>query len=273
VHKGERIVNIILNSCSLSDSACLDTAGPEYSCPSVFSLCIGGVGELDGIKTASGEQLFPGLINSFEPHTNSKKTKILGIIFGIILVAEIVTYLTVSWQNSAREIPFSVAAIDLGEFAPRARKAPVIEVDDVFGNQFVKEKKEASALPANEAGGSIDGEGVIDLDVAGAGGGSGAPNIARCAVRNFPPEAKAHVEEALVLMSILVDKSGLVREAKPLYVNFPKALPPELKDRMKKLFMNAGRASLQGRRCPVYYAGGVAVGYRLEVPLSYELYN
>ena len=74
-------------------------------------------------------------------------------------------------------------------------------------------------------------------------------------------------------MNILVDKTGLVREAKPLYVSFKKNLPPELKERMKTLFLQAARASLQGRRCPVYYANGVAIGYRLEVPLSYELYN
>jgi hypothetical protein len=109
--------------------------------------------------------------------------------------------------------------------------------------------------------------------VEGGGSGGSGPNIARCAVRNFPPEAKAYVEEALVLVSILVDKTGLVREAKPLYVSFKKNLPPELKERMKNLFLQAARNSLQGRRCPVYYVGGVATGYRLEVPLSYELYN
>jgi hypothetical protein len=192
----------------------------------------------------------------------------------IVLVAEIVAFVAVSWQGEPRDIPFSTVSIDLGEFKPRARRAPVIEVDEVFGNQYVKDKKtEATVIPANEAGGTIDGEGVVDLDVEGGGSGGSGPNIARCAVRNFPPEAKAYVEEALVLVSILVDKTGLVREAKPLYVSFKKNLPPELKERMKNLFLQAARNSLQGRRCPVYYVGGVATGYRLEVPLSYELYN
>ncbi len=232
------------------------------------------MGELDGIILPSGEQVFSGLTNSFRRGGDKKKNKYLSIAIGAILFIELVAYLTVSWQGEAREIPFTSASIDLGDFKPRARKAPVIEVDEVFGNQFVKERKDATTLPANEAGGSIDGEGVVDLDVEGSGGsGGGAPNIARCAVRNFPAEAKAYVEEALVLVNLLVDKSGLVRDAKPLYVQFKKNLPPDLKERMKKLFMNAARNSLQGRRCPVYYAAGVATGYRLEVPLNYELTN
>lgn len=231
------------------------------------------MGDLDGITLSTGEHVFAGLTNSFAEAADKKKRKYLGIAAAIILAIELIVWISVSWQGEAREIPYSSASIDLGDFKPRARKAPVIEVDEVFGNQFVKEKKDASALPANEAGGSIDGESVVDLDVEGTGSGGNAPNIARCAVRNFPAEAKTYVEEALVLMSIIVDKNGYVREAKPLYVNFKKNLPPELKDRMKKLFMNAGRASLQGRRCPVWYASGVATGYKLEVPLSYELYN
>jgi len=217
--------------------------------------------------------VFPGLSNSFRAERDQKKRKYLSIAFGVVLAAELIAYLSVSYQGSASEIPFTSTSIDLGDFKPRARKAPVIEVDEVFGNQFVKEVKDATLVPANEAGGSIDGEGVVDLDVEGAGSGGGAPNIGRCAVRNFPAEAKAYVEEALVVVNILVDKTGLVRDAKPLYVSFKKNLPPELKERMKSLFLGAARASLQGRRCPQYFAAGVPIGYRLEVPLNYELYN
>lgn len=229
--------------------------------------------ELDGITLSTGEHVFAGLTNSFATEADKQKRKYLSILAAVLIPLQLAFLLFMSWTGGEREIPYTSASIDLGDFKPRARKAQVIEVDEVFGNQFVKEKKDVTALPANEAGGSIDGESVVDLDVEGTGSGGGAPNIARCAVRNFPAEAKTYVEEALVLMSILVDKSGYVREAKPLYVNFKKELPPDLKDRMKKLFMTAGRASLQGRRCPVWYVSGVATGYKLEVPLSYELYN
>lgn len=232
------------------------------------------MGDIGGITLSDGRQVYAGLRNSFTPQRDTSKKKYLYGAMAIVLVAEIVAFVAVSWQGEPRDIPFSTVSIDLGEFKPRARRAPVIEVDEVFGNQYVKDKKtEATVIPANEAGGTIDGEGVVDLDVEGGGSGGSGPNIARCAVRNFPPEAKAYVEEALVLVSILVDKTGLVREAKPLYVSFKKNLPPELKERMKNLFLQAARNSLQGRRCPVYYVGGVATGYRLEVPLSYELYN
>lgn len=229
--------------------------------------------ELGGILLSSGERVFGGLINSFRQAPDKKKKKYLGIAFALILCAEVGVYVGVSWQGEGREVPFSSTSIDLGDFKPRARKAPVIEVDEVFGNQFVKEKKDASVLPANEAGGSVDGEGVVDLDVDGTGSGGNAPNIARCAVKNFPAEAKAYVEEALVPIQITVDKTGLVREAKPLYVKINKELPPELKTKIKSLFMNAARASLLGRRCPIYSVNGSPVPYKLEVPLSYELYN
>lgn len=229
--------------------------------------------ELGGILLSSGERVFGGLINSFRQAPDKKKKKYLGIAFALILCTEVGVYVGVSWQGEGREVPFSSTSIDLGDFKPRARKAPVIEVDEVFGNQFVKEKKDASVLPANEAGGSVDGEGVVDLDVDGTGSGGNAPNIARCAVKNFPAEAKAYVEEALVPIQITVDKTGLVREAKPLYVKINKELPPELKTRIKSLFMNAARASLLGRRCPIYSVNGSPVPYKLEVPLSYELYN
>lgn len=220
-----------------------------------------------------GRKVFAGLSNSFIPQRDPRKRRYLTLTFSLLLLIEVAVLIAFSWQYEPREIPYSSIAVDLGDFRPRARRAPVVEVDEVFGNQYVKEKKaEATALPVNEAGGTIDGEGVVDLDVEGAGAG-GVPNIARCAVRNFPQEAKAYVDEALVLVSILVDKTGLVREAKPLYASFKKNLPPELKERMKKLFLDAARASLLGRRCPVFYVNGVATGYRLEVPLSYELYN
>ncbi len=230
--------------------------------------------DLDGITASTGQNIILDFQNTFRRRPDPQKRKYVLLSLLLILIVDIPIVLTLAIvYDTHEEIPYISASIDLGDFKPRARKAPVIEVDEVFGNQFVKEKKEASALPANEAGGSIDGESVVDLDVEGSGSGGNAPNIARCAVRNFPAEAKTYVDEALVLMSILVDKNGYVREAKPLYVNFKKNLPPELKDRMKKLFMTAGRASLQGRRCPVWYASGVATGYKLEVPLSYELYN
>ncbi|MBS0617697.1 MAG: hypothetical protein JSR44_05875 [Spirochaetes bacterium] len=226
-----------------------------------------------GITLSTGEHVFEGLTNSFAKKSDTKKKKFLFFIGALGLLAEAAIYISTSWQGNASEIPFASASIDLGDFKPRARHEQVIEIDEVFGNQFVKEKKTETTLPANEAGGSIDGEGVVDLDVEGSGAGGGAPNIARCALRNFPAEAKQFVEEALVPIQITVDKTGLVREARPLHVAFKKELPPELKARMKSLFMNAARASLQGRRCPQFFVGGEAKAYKLEVPLSYELYN
>ncbi|HRP69249.1 MAG TPA: hypothetical protein PLY93_06935 [Turneriella sp.] len=212
------------------------------------------------------------MTNSFRRERDKKKRRYLAITLSLALLIEATVYFFSVWRDESHEIAFSSISVDLGDFKPRARRAPVVEIDEVFGNQFVK-KEEQTQLPANEAGGSIDGEGVVDLDVEGTGTGGGAPNIARCALRNFPAEAKSYVEEALVPIQITVDRTGLVREAKPLFVQINKELPAELKTRMKALFMKAARDSLLGRKCPLYYVNGEPRPYKLEVPLSYELYN
>ncbi|MBV6492085.1 MAG: hypothetical protein LDLANPLL_00076 [Turneriella sp.] len=228
---------------------------------------------MDGALLPTYSSALNSLLDSFKRAHDKKKRRYLWIAVSTAFFIEIGIYFATAWEGKSQEISFSAISVDLGDFKPRARRAPVIEVDEVFGNQFVKEKKEATAIPANEAGGSVDGEGVVDLDVEGTGTGGGAPNIARCALRNFPAEAKAYVEEALVPIQITVDKTGLVREAKPLFVQINKELPPELKSRMKSLFMKAARESLLGRKCPLYYVNGESKPYKLEVPLSYELYN
>jgi hypothetical protein len=118
---------------------------------------------------------------------------------------------------------------------------------------------------------NIDGEAIIDLDIEGVTIEGHGPDIQRCAIRNFPPEAKAFVREALVPIELTVDKDGIVRDAKSLHVVFASALPPELKSRMVPIFLNAAQISLLGQRCPIYRTTGRAHPYRLEVVLNYVL--
>jgi len=222
--------------------------------------------------TAADLPHFAGLKNSFVAPIEKEKRKKLLIVFGAVLLIEITILLFASYTGNMAQIDYTSASIDLGDFRPPARRAPVAEFDEVFGNQFVKEKA-VDQVPsiANEMVTSIDGEAVTDLDVQGAGGGARAPDIGRCAVRNFPPEAQSVVDKATVHVVMIANREGLVRKVKVEYVQFDAALPPDLKKKMTKLFENAAINSLLGRKCPLHRVQGEPVAYALSVPLSYEL--
>lgn len=215
---------------------------------------------------------FAGLKNSFIKPPEKDKQKTLLIAFGAIIIVEIAILLFTSYSGSMAQIDYTNASIDLGDFRPPARRAPVPEFDEVFGNQFVKEKTtEPVPSIANEMVTSIDGEAVTDLDVQGAGGGARAPDIGRCAVRNFPPEAQSVIDKATVHIVMVANRDGIVRNVKVEYVQFDAALPPDLKKKMTKLFESAAVNSLLGRKCPLHRVNGEPVAYALSVPLSYEL--
>jgi hypothetical protein len=52
------------------------------------------MGELDGIILPTGEQVYSGLTNSFRRGGDSKKNKYLSIAIGVILLIELIAYLT-----------------------------------------------------------------------------------------------------------------------------------------------------------------------------------
>lgn len=97
------------------------------------------------------------------------------------------------------------------------------------------------------------------------------PNIATCAQRNFPAEAKPFVTKAMVLVKILVDKKGLVREVKTLKVDLLEITDAKVAESTIPLFEKAGVDSLLNQTCPIYYHEGQPTPYRMEIPLLYEL--
>lgn len=101
--------------------------------------------------------------------------------------------------------------------------------------------------------------------------GDFVPNLGNCARRNFPPKAKAYVTEALVNIEVIVDKTGLVRQVKPVNVKLLIAENSEQAKSTIPMFARAARESLLNQRCPVYSKDGKAVGYKISLPLIYRI--
>ena len=97
------------------------------------------------------------------------------------------------------------------------------------------------------------------------------PDIGQCAKRNFPKEAKKHVDKALVTVSIVVGKDGKVRSVKVLKVELVKITNKEKAPDTIPMFEKAGVESLLNQICPVFTIHGEAKSYRIEVPLLYEI--
>lgn len=96
------------------------------------------------------------------------------------------------------------------------------------------------------------------------------PNVAKCAVANFPAEAKPHVKVAIVTVRLVVDKFGNVRSDTPLEVEFPQEVAEDVLPAMRKLFIKAGSRAFGAKKCPPHVVNGQNVGYAIEVPLQYK---
>ena len=96
------------------------------------------------------------------------------------------------------------------------------------------------------------------------------PNVAKCAVANFPAEAKPHVKIAIVTVRLVVDKFGNVRSDTPLEVEFPQEVAEDVLPAMRKLFIKAGSRAFGAKKCPPHVVNGQNVGYAIEVPLQYK---
>ncbi len=96
------------------------------------------------------------------------------------------------------------------------------------------------------------------------------PDVGKCAVANFPPEAKPHVKMAVVTVRLIVDKFGNVRSDTPLDVEFPQEVAEDVLPAMRKLFIKAGSRAFGAKKCPPHVVNGQNVGYAIEVPLQYK---
>lgn len=96
------------------------------------------------------------------------------------------------------------------------------------------------------------------------------PDIGRCAIRNFPPEARPYVATATVTVRLVVSKFGDVRSNTPISVEFPPDVEEDQVPAMRKLFITAAARAFGAKKCPPHIVNGQPVGYAIEVPLAYK---
>lgn len=170
-----------------------------------------GVITFNGIRLADGSLLYPGLSNTFEnyeliPWISRHKAVWLG---GVLLVLSLgYTFININWGPSDDELDKIAVGVDFGDVVQPFKKKPAKpreEVDEVFGNEFIKDKKvdpdkedPRIATAANSA--VAGGNGGVDL----------SPEIRP----PYTAEARSSGIEGTVTLEIVIDETGKVLRAR-----------------------------------------------------------
>jgi len=172
-----------------------------------------GVVTFDGIKLSDGTLVYPGLSNTFEnyqliPWLSRHKSIWLG---GTLLSLSLFfTLVNINWGPSDEELDKIQVGVDFGDVVqPFKKKAakPREEVDEVFGNEFIKDKK----IDPNQEDPRVNT--AANSAVAGGNGGVDlSPNIRP----PYTPQARSAGVEGTVTLEIVIDENGKVLRAKPV---------------------------------------------------------
>ena len=173
-----------------------------------------GVVSYDGIRLSDGRFVYPGLSNTFEnyetiPWISRNKALWLG---GTLLVLSIaITVVKIDWSPDDSELDKLAVTVDFGDVVqPFKKKAakPREEVDEVFGNEFIKDKtppdpnqedpRIASAVNAAVGGATMP----VDL----------SPEIRP----QYTAAARNAGIEGAVTLEIVISEDGKVLRAKPV---------------------------------------------------------
>lgn len=171
----------------------------------------GGVVTFDGIRLSDGTLLYPGLSNTFEnyariPWLSRHKSIWLG---GALLMLSLgYTFVNINWGPSDDELDKVAIGVDFGDVVqPFKKKAakPREEIDEVFGNEFIKDKKvdpqqEDPRISAAVNSAVAGGNGGVDL----------SPEVRP----PYTSEARSAGIEGTVTLEIVIDETGKVLRAR-----------------------------------------------------------
>ncbi|GAB4442779.1 MAG: hypothetical protein OHK0011_25180 [Turneriella sp.] len=173
-----------------------------------------GVVSFDGIRLSDGRFVYPGLSNTFEnyetiPWLSRNKALWLG---GALLVLSIaITVVKIDWSPDEFELDKLAVTVDFGDVVqPFKKKAakPREEVDEVFGNEYIKEKTPPD--PNQE-------DPRIATAVNAAVGGATMPVDLSPEVRpQYTAAARNAGIEGSVTLEIVISEDGKVLRAKPV---------------------------------------------------------
>lgn len=105
-----------------------------------------GVVSFDGIRLSDGRLVYPGLSNTFEnyetiPWVSRNKAIWLGAILLVLSIG--ITVVKIDWSPDDSELDKIAVTVDFGDVVQPFKKKnvkPREEVDEVFGNEFLKDK-------------------------------------------------------------------------------------------------------------------------------------
>ena len=173
-----------------------------------------GVVSFDGIKLSDGTLVYPGLSNTFEnyeliPWVSRNKSLWLGAILLVMSIA--ITVVKIDWSPDDSELDKLAVTVDFGDVVQPFKKKetkPREEVDEVFGNEFIKDKTPPD--PNQE-------DPRISSAVNAAVGGATMPVDLSPEIRpSYTPEARSAGIEGAVTLEIVISEDGKVLRAKPV---------------------------------------------------------
>ena len=225
----------------------------------------------DGIELSNGKRVEPALQNSFanEKKQNWQQRNFYFTFFLIICFAQL--FFSISISSESTEIYDATFSnfFYLGDMRPRGGGPPVIEIDEIFGNQYVdKNKKLVVSKNSMNMDGDYEGEGVSDLSYFP---GIPLPRPLRSYKMIYPQKAREQGIEADALVEVIIDKSGIVKEVQVLGVSLRKQLPEALNDEFTKEFAKAARQILLGHPYSPSVVEGEARIVRTQFSMPFEL--
>ena len=173
-----------------------------------------GVVSFDGIQLSNGTLVYPGLSNTFEnyeliPWISRHKSLWLGILLLVFGIA--VTVVKIDWSPSDAELDKLAVTVDFGDVVQPFKKKPAKpreEVDEVFGNEFIKDKTPPD--PNQE-------DPRIATAVNAAVGGATMPVDLSPDVRpQYTAAARSAGIEGSVTLEIVISDEGKVLRARPV---------------------------------------------------------
>ena len=216
----------------------------------------GGVVTFDGIRIADGKLLYPGLSNTFEnyeliPWISRHKSIWLGA--ALLLLSLGYTFININWGPSDEELDKIAVGVDFGDVVQPFKKKPAKpreEIDEVFGNEFIKDKK---VDPDKED------PRVATAQNAAVAGGNGGVDLSPDVRPPYSPEARAAGIEGTVTLEVVIDETGKVLRAKQMG---------------KKLGLGLDEAAVKTYRAKKfgpYVAGGKAVPIKMYIRVRFTL--
>lgn len=168
--------------------------------------------DLGGIVLSNGQAVLPGLCNSFALRKRVSffakyRAEIMQVIFGLTIPGLMALFVLLAWAlgwvSDRRFDDLALAQFNFGDVValkPQRRAAPLIEIDEVFGNEYVKDKdKQVENAEDPRIGGAVQAfaSGVtppVDL----------SPDI----VPDYTAEARSRGLQGKVFLEIVVGDDG-----------------------------------------------------------------